>query len=110
MTFHIPEAHVQAAFEILRANEHSKARAAFEFADKHLKVVLAKAAAQSNATSVSQRENDALRSAEYERALSAYRDVVELYTFAKDRREAASALIEAWRTQQSDMRAMGRVA
>lgn len=107
--FRIPESHVQHAFEVLKAGDHATARAAYEFAEKQLKVILAKAAAASNASSVAQRENEALRSAEYERALDQFKAIAENYYRAKDRRDAASAIIDAWRTQQSDMRAMGKV-
>lgn len=107
--FRIPDSHVQHAFDVLKSGDHAAARAAYEFADKQLKVVLAKAAGASNATSVAQRENEALRSMEYERALGQFSAVAETYYKARDRREAAVAIIDAWRTQQSDMRAMGRV-
>lgn len=107
--FRIPDTHVQHAFDILKAGDHASAKAAYEFAEKQLKVVLAKAAAASEASSVAQRENDALRSMEYERALHDFRLVSETYHKARDRREAAVAIIDAWRTQQSDQRAMGRV-
>ena len=36
--------------------------------------------------------------------------LIETLKNDRDRRDAASAVIDAWRTQQSDMRAMGRVA
>lgn len=107
--FRIPDSMVQKAFDVLRDNGHAKARAAYEFADKHLKVVLAKAAGASNASSVAQRENEALRSDAYQLALGQFELVAEVYYTAKDKREAAVAMIDAWRTQQSDMRAMGRV-
>ncbi len=107
--FRVPDAHVQAAFDILRAGDHAAARAGYEFAEKHLKVVLAKAAGASDATSAAQREVDALRSPTYERALLDFKLVAETYHKARDRREAAAAVIDAWRTQQSDLRAMGRV-
>lgn len=107
--FRIPDDHVEHAFEILKSGDHAAARAAYEFAEKALKTVLAKAAAMSNATSATQRENDALRSPEYERALNDFRLVAETYHKARDRREAAVAVIDAWRTQRSDERAMGRV-
>jgi hypothetical protein len=108
--FHIPESHVQHAFDLLKSGQHAVARAAYEFAEKQLKVVLAKAAAQSNATSIAAREAEALRSPEYERALDAFKAIAETYYREKDRREAAAAIIDAWRTQQSDLRAMGRAA
>lgn len=109
MAFVIPESHVQHAFDVLKGNEHAAARAAYEFSEKQLKVILAKAAGASNASSATQRESEALRSEEYERALNAFKLVCEAYYKARDRREAAVAIIDAWRTQQSDQRAMARV-
>ncbi len=107
--FRIPDSHIQRAFDILKDSNHATARAAYEFTEKQLKVILAKAAAASNATSVAQRENEALRSDEYERALDQFRAIADAYYTARDKREAAVAIIDAWRTQQSDQRAMGRV-
>lgn len=105
----IPEKHVEHAFEILKSQDHARSRAAYEFAEKNLKVVLAKATLQANGKTVGEREATALASDEYERALTAYRLVAEGYYIERDRRDASSAIIDAWRTQQSDMRAMGRV-
>lgn len=105
----IPDAHVQHAFDLLKSQSHASARAAYEFADKNLKVVLAKATLAANGKTVGEREATALASPEYERALNAFRLIAETYYKERDRRDAASAVIEAWRTQQSDLRAMGRV-
>lgn len=106
---HVPEAHVQHAFDILKSQDHAKTRAAYEFGEKHLKVVLAKAQIASNGKTIGEREASALASPEYERALVDFRMVAELYHLARDRRDAASAIIDAWRTQQSDLRALGKV-
>lgn len=106
----IPDAHVEHAFEVLKSQKHAAARSAYEFAEKQLKVVLAKATLQANGKTVGEREASALASPEYERALGDFRLVAENYHSERDRRDAASAIIEAWRTQQSDLRAMGRVA
>jgi hypothetical protein len=105
----IPDSHVEHAFEILKSQKHAAARAGYEFAEKHLKVVLAKATLQANGKTVGEREASALASPEYERALVAFKLVAENYHSERDRRDAASAIIDAWRTQQSDMRAMGKV-
>jgi hypothetical protein len=40
--FHIPDALVQHSFDILKSHDHAKARAAYEFSEKHLKVVFAR--------------------------------------------------------------------
>lgn len=106
---YVPESHVQHSFDILKSQDHAAARAAYEFAEKSLKVTLAKAMLQANGKTVGEREATALASPEYERALHDYKLVAEAYYTAKDRRDAASAVIDAWRTQQSDLRALGKV-
>ena len=108
--FRIPDSHVQHAFDVLKSGDHAAAKAAYEFAEKQLKVVLAKAGAASDETGVAARESAALRSMEYERALTDFRLVAETYHKARDRREAAVAIIDAWRTMRSDERAMSRAA
>lgn len=105
----IPDSHVEHAFELLKSQTHASARAGYEFAEKNLKVVLARAQLSANGKTVGEREATALCSPEYERALSDFRLVAENYYRERDRRDAASAVIDAWRTQQSDMRAMGKV-
>lgn len=105
----IPEEHVQHAFDVLKSGDHSSARAAYEFSEKQLKVTLAKAMLTANGKTVGEREATALTSHEYEKALIAFRHVAASYYRERDRREAAASIIDAWRTQQSDMRAMGRV-
>jgi hypothetical protein len=104
MTFHIPERQVQAAFEILRSTEHAIARAAFEASERGLKVVLAKAARDSSAKTVAERENAALCSEAYRLALESHHSVSEHYFILRDKRDAATACMDAWRTQQSDLR------
>lgn len=105
----IPDSHVEHAFELLKSSTHATARAAYEFAERQLKVVLAKAALAANGKTVGERDATALASHEYERALADFKLVAENYYRERDRRDAASAVIDAWRTQQSDMRAMGKV-
>lgn len=105
----IPDSHVEHAFELLKSGTHATARAGYEFAEKQLKVTLARAELAAEGKTVGERQAAALTSSEYERALTDYRLVAENYYRERDRREAAVAVIDAWRTQQSDMRAMGRV-
>jgi len=104
----IPDSHVEHAFELLKSGTHATARAGYEFAEKQLKVTLAKAELAAEGKTVGERQAIALTSPAYERALSDYKLVAENYYRERDRREAAVAVIDAWRTQQSDMRAMGR--
>jgi hypothetical protein len=109
MSFRIDDETVERAFEILKAGDHAKARAGHEFAEKQLKVTLAKCQLKAEGKTVGEREASALASSDYARALEAFRLVAEGYYAARDKREAAAALIEAWRTQRSDERAMMRV-
>lgn len=105
----IPDSHVEYAFDLLKSQSHASARAAYEFAERQLKVVLAKAQLAANGKTVGEREATALASHEYERALTDFKMIAQTYYSERDRRDAASAVIDAWRTQQSDMRAMGKV-
>lgn len=100
---------VQAAFDVLHDQAHAKARAAYEFSEKRLKVVLAKAQLGANGKTVGERDATALTSPEYGAALEKFWKIAEAYHSERDKRDAASAVIDAWRTQQSDMRAMGKV-
>lgn len=106
----IPEKQVQAAFDVLNSPDHAKARAAHEYAEKRLKVVLAKVQLTANGKTVGEREATALASEEYEAACKHARMIAETYYSLKDQRDAASATLDAWRTQQSDQRALGKVA
>lgn len=105
----IPDSHVEHAFEVLKSQDHATTRAAYEFAERQLKVTLAKAQLQANGKTVGEREAAALVSGEYNRALNDFKLIASAYYRERDRREAAVAVIEAWRTQQSDLRAMGKV-
>ena len=109
MSFRITEEMVQHAFNVLHDGEHAKARAAFTHAEKRLKRVLAMAMADSDEKSAAAKETAALASYEYGVELEKFRMVSEHYYQLQDEREAASAIIEGWRTQQSDLRAAGRV-
>lgn len=108
--FFVSDEEVQEAFSVLHSNEHSKRRAAYEFNEKRLKAVLARAELSADGKTVGERAAKALVSEEYQQALLTFRTIAEGYYEAKDRRDAASAVIEAWRTQQSDRRAMRNVA
>ena len=106
----IPDSHVEHALEILKSGEHAQARAAEEWSEKALKATLARLTLQANGKTQGEREATALASEEYAEALREYRQCAELYYSRRDRRDAASAVIEAWRTQAADQRAMGRVS
>lgn len=108
--FFIADEEVQAAFDVLHGQTHAKARAAYEYADKRLKVAFAKARQSAEGKTVGERDDAAQTSEGYQAALKSFHLIAESYFVERDRRDAASAVIEAWRTQQSDRRAMRNVA
>ena len=105
----IPDKHVEHALEILKSSDAAAARAAYEYAEKHLKVVLARETRLSNLKTAAERDAAALCSDAYREALENYGQLAEVYFAAKDRREAAMAVIEAWRTVNANARSMERV-
>lgn len=107
--FQISDDQVQEAFDVLHQQTHAKARAGYEYAEKRLKVAYAKAQLAADGKTVGERDATATISEPYQAALKAFHQIAETYYAERDRRDAAGAVIEAWRTQQSDRRAMGRV-
>lgn len=105
----ISDPQVQAAFDVLHSREHAKARAAYEYAEKRLKVALAKSQLAAEGKTVGERDALAQVSESYQAALKSFHLIAETYYSERDKRDAATSVIDAWRTQQSDMRAMGRV-
>lgn len=106
----ISDQEIQAAFDVLHSQAHAKARAAYEYAEKRLKVALAKAQLAAEGKTVGERDANAQVSEAYQAALKAFHLIAETYYSERDKRDASSAVLDAWRTQQSDARAMGRVA
>lgn len=105
----ISDEQVQQAFDILHERTHAKARAAYEYAEKRLKIVLAKATLEAEGKTVGERDANAQTSPEYAAALTHFRLIAETYYSERDKRDAAAAVIDAWRTQRSDERAMMKV-
>lgn len=108
--FHIHDDQAQVAFDVLHGGEHAKARAAYEYAERRLKVAYAKAQLAAEGKTVGERDANAMVSNDYQAALKAFHQIAETYYLERDKRDAASACLDAWRTQQSDRRAMGKVA
>jgi len=106
--FRVDDKTVRHCLAILQSSDAAKARAAYEWSEKRLKVILAREAAASNATTEAARERFAVSSEAYSVALEQYRLTAEDYFIAKDRRDAANATFEAWRTLQSNERAFAR--
>jgi hypothetical protein len=108
--FWISDQQVQAAFDVLNSPDHAKARAAYEYAEKRIKVAYAKAQLAAEGKTVGEREANAQTSPDYEAALKSFRLIAEAYYLERDKRDAASAVLDAWRTLRSDQRALGKVA
>jgi hypothetical protein len=103
----ISETQLEWAMEILidRNNDAAKARAAHEHMSDLDKTVLAKLMAQSGQNSAAAKEAWARAHPDYETHLKAKKELAELDYSKRDRRSAASAILEAWRTEQSNARA-----
>lgn len=109
----ITEQQVQWAMDILidRESNAAKARAAHEHMSDLDKVVLAKLTndAPDDLKAAAAREAWARAHPSYEAHLEQKKVLAEMDYKARDRRSAASAIIEAWRTEQSNARMAGRV-
>lgn len=109
----ITEQQVQWAMDILidRESNAAKARAAHEHMNDLDKVVLAKLTndAPDDLKSAAARETWARAHPQYVAHLEQKKVLAEMDYKARDRRSAASAIIEAWRTEQSNARMAGRV-
>lgn len=106
----IHDSQVQAAFDVLHDQSHAKARAAYEYAEKRIKVAFAKAMIAAEGKTVGEREANAQLSEDYQAALKSFHLIAELYYVERDKRDAASAVLDAWRTLRSDARSYGKVA
>ena len=109
----ITEQQVQWAMDILidRESNAAKARAAHEHMSDLDKVVLAKLTndAPDDLKSAAARESWARAHATYEAHLEQKKVLAEMDYKFRDRRSAANAIVEAWRTEQSNARAAARV-
>lgn len=99
---------VQHALDFLRASalEIGQAKAEMMRTGHRLKVVKALVMKQHTAMSAAKAEVEAYASGEYEAAIEEEMQAVIAYESLKARREAASATIEAWRSEQATYRTM----
>lgn len=106
----ISEAQVEKALDYLRstAEEAAVAKAQMVYMAEWIKCVRSKVKTNQSGMSNAAAEDVALTSTEYFAALEGYRDAVKEDSFYRFKREAAEALIEAWRTQSSNLRAEGK--
>ena len=101
---------VKHALEVLKSPDRpaAKARAAHEFMAKQEKVVKARLMGECNEKSAAMKERYALAHSDYLDALNATRVIAEQDYSERERRDAAKAIIDAWRTEQSNERAHAR--
>lgn len=102
---------VEHALEVLMDKKHeaAKARAAAEDLDRRTKTVLAQLKMKSLENSDAARETWARCQPAFLEHLDQLKEVSELDYIQRDRRSAASAIIDAWRTEQSNARTMGGI-
>lgn len=110
-TFTIRDETVHAAFDALEAHAQpaAAARAMRERREDERRAAKARAFLKASG-SVAERESYALLSEEYRQASERYYAAVEADEEYRNTRSKCEAIIEAWRTVQSNFRAMGRVA
>lgn len=106
----IDESAAEKAVDYLResADKAAAARANVAYLESWLKVVKAQQMAASDESSQSAKETEALCSAAYKEALEGYRVAVEQDSAFRFKREAAVARLDMYRTQQANIRGMGR--
>ena len=106
----IPEEKVEQAVAYLRTSAEAAAQARADeiYLSEWLKTVRAEVKVKQAGLSNAAADDVALSSPEYLEALAAYREAVKNNSLHRFKREAASALIEAWRTEQASLRAEGR--
>jgi len=110
-TFIIRDETVHAAFDTLEAHAQPAAAAKAMRERREDERKAAKARAFLKATgSVAEREAHALLSEGYQHASESYYAAVEADEEYRNVRSKCEAIIEAWRTCQSNFRAMGRIA
>ncbi|MCA0276306.1 MAG: hypothetical protein LCH86_09895 [Proteobacteria bacterium] len=111
MRFIIRDETVHAAFDMLEANAHAAAvaKAMRERTEDDRKAARARVFLKATGT-VAEREAQALISDEYQQACEHFYAAVEADEEHRNQRGKCEAIIEAWRTCQSNFRAMGKVA
>jgi hypothetical protein len=106
----ITDEQVESALTYLRdsAKEASVAKAQSKTLEKYLGVVEAQQKLNAVGRSNAAAQDEARASPEYKQALEAWEEAVRRDCEFTMLREAASARIEAWRTQSSNLRAEGK--
>lgn len=105
----VPDKDVEAALEVLANEEGAAARAAHEYLSDLSKSVLAELMGQSNETSAVGKENWARAQPKFLEHLKKVGEFAKRDFVWRQRYSAATAKIECWRTEQSNIRASERV-
>ena len=110
-TFLIRDETVHAAFDTLElhAQPAAAAKAMRERREDQRKAAKARSFLKATG-SVAERDANAILSEEYQVACEAYYTAIEADEEYRNTRSKCEAIIEAWRTCQSNFRAMGRIA
>lgn len=111
MRFTIRDETVHAAFDMLESHAQpaAAARAMRERREDERRAIKAKAYLKATGT-VGDREAAAILTEEYQQACERFYAAVEADEEFRNQRSKCEAVIEAWRTVQSNYRAMGKVA
>lgn len=111
VTFVIKDETVHEAFSTLQAHTHESAvaRAMRERREDERKSAKARAFLMATGT-VAERDAQSILSDEYKDACEQYYLAVEADEEYRNERSKCEAIIEAWRTCQSNYRAMGKIA
>lgn len=105
----ISDDHVEHALKILQSQDGSKARAAHDYLSEMRKVVLARLRGDCNEKTAAAKDDFAHAHPDYAEHLEQLRHAAEEDYKHRDRRAAAQAVIDAWRTEQSNARTAGRI-
>jgi hypothetical protein len=107
----IKEEDIELAVDYLRSSapDAAQARANMKYLAEFLKSKRAQIKIAQKGLSNAAAEDEALAHPQYLEVLDGYRVAVEMDARHTFKREAAIALIDAWRTQQSTLRAEGRL-
>ena len=107
----IDDERVQAAFNALEqtAQDLPEARGRRVYLEAASKSIKAKLMADSKATSVAAKECDAYAHSNYEIHIEGLREAVIEEEKLRLYRDNAAITIDAWRTQQSTLRSMGKI-
>ena len=108
----IDEAKVEHALTILADKEGTgaAARASHEYERERLKVMKAKLMMKSMASSQAAKEMEAIAHPDYTAQLQHIEEIAEQDYHNRDRRQAAQAIIDIWRTESATNRTFGKAA